>query len=151
MSLFGRKFDYRGESHVEPCSLCWSRDQKGGGQVDQTTRRYDGGGWGERGGETWFSELLVAVAGVSFFLLRGFSAPATTPWLGCWFLVEELKIYILNIMEALFFSILAARLPEMLTRTSSWEPTTVPNLFCFSNTEKTYWRDIFREKISPYT
>ena len=50
---------------------------------------------------TWFSDL-VAVAGVSFFLLRGFSAPATNPWLGCWFLVEELKIYILNIMEALF-------------------------------------------------
>ena len=151
MSLFGREFDYRGESHGELCSLCWSRDQKGGGQVDQTTRRYDGGGWGERGGETWFSELLVAVARVSFFLLRGFSAPATNPWLGCWFLVEELKIYILNIMEALFFSILAARLLEMITRTSSWEPTTVPNLFCFSNTEKTYWRDIFCEKISPYT
>ena len=50
MSLFGRKFDYRGESHVEPCSLCWSRDQKGGGQVDQTTRRYDGGVGRERRG-----------------------------------------------------------------------------------------------------
>ena len=46
MSLFGRKFDYRGERHVEPCSQYWSRDQKGGGQVDQTTRRYDGGGGG---------------------------------------------------------------------------------------------------------
>ena len=58
--------------------------------MDQTTRRYDGGGWGERGGETWLVELLVAVAGVFFFLLRGFSAPATNPWLGCWFRVEEL-------------------------------------------------------------
>ena len=51
----------------------------------------------------------------------------------------------------LLLSILAARLLEMITRTSSWEPTTVPNLFYFSNTEKTYWRDIFHEKISPYT
>ena len=49
MSLFGRKFDYRGESHVEPCSQYLSRDQKGGGQVDQTNRRYDEGG-GEREG-----------------------------------------------------------------------------------------------------
>ena len=36
----------------------------------------------------WFSEL-VAVAGVSFFLLRDFSAPATTP---CWFRAEELVL-----------------------------------------------------------
>ena len=51
----------------------------------------------------------------------------------------------------LLLSILAARLLEMITRTSSWEPTTVPNLFCFSNIEKTYWRGIFHEKTSPCT
>ena len=54
-------------------------------------------------------------------------------------------------MEAILINILAARLLVMLTRTLSWEPTTVPSLFCFSSTQKTYWRDISRERISPYT
>ena len=99
----------------------------------------------------WFPvELLVEVAGAFFLLLR-FSVPGTSPWLGCWFLVEELKVCILNIMEAFLFNILAARLLVMLTRTLSWEPTTVPSLFCFLSTEKTYWRDISHEKIMPYT
>ena len=54
-------------------------------------------------------------------------------------------------MEAVLINILAARLLVMLTRTLSWEPTTVSSSFFSSSTQKTYWRDISRERISPYT